>query len=61
MQEDTNLFWYRRPQHKVITVMTHTILHPQLDFIAITYIYDVPESVSNQTQEKKTYQDILFV
>ena len=31
MQIDTNWYWNQQPKHHVITVSTHTILHPQLE------------------------------
>ena len=36
MQINTNWYWNQQPKHHVILVPTHTILHPQLEFNAIT-------------------------
>ena len=61
MQEINNWFWDQHPQHLVITVQTHTILHPRIYVTTITDINDIPKCVCNSTQEKKPYQDILYV
>ena len=53
MQEITNWFLYQQLQQQVITVPTRTILHPQLDFIAIIDIHEINKSVFNRKQEKK--------
>ena len=54
MQVDTNGIWYQHPQHQLITVLKHTILHPGLDVTAITDMNDIPKSVCNRTQAKKS-------
>ena len=54
MQVDTNWYWNQHPQNHVITVPTHTILHPQLDGTAITDINDITKSICNNTQAKKS-------
>ena len=54
MQESTDWFWDQHPQQEVITGPTYITLHPLLDVIAITYIHDIPNSVCNRTQEKKS-------
>ena len=54
VQEITNWFWDQHPQQHVIIVPTCTILHQLLDVIAITNIHDIPKSVCNRTQAKKT-------
>ena len=59
MQVDTNWYWNQHPQQHSITVSTRTILHPRLEFNAVTDFHDIPKSVCNRTQAKKTYQDIL--
>ena len=61
MQVDTNWYWNQHPQHHLITVSTHTILHPRLEVNAVTYFHAIPTSVCNITQEKNPYQDILYV
>ena len=61
MQVDTNFHWNKHPQQHVTTVPTRTILHPQLEVNAITDFHDIPKSVCTRTQEKNTYQDILYV
>ena len=47
--------WYRNkhPQQHVITVPTHTILHPRLEVNAVTYFHAIPTGVCNRTQAKK--------
>ena len=42
----------KKPEQHVITVPTHTILHPQLEVNAVTNINAIPTSVCNRTQEK---------
>ena len=53
MQIDTNWYWNQQPKHHVITVPTRTILHPQLEFNAITDFHAIPTSISSRTQAKK--------
>ena len=53
MQIDTNLYWNQQLKHHVITVPTLTILHPQLEFDAITDFHAIPTSVCSITQAKK--------
>ena len=36
IQVDTNWYWNQQPKHHVITVPTHTIIHPQLEVNAVT-------------------------
>ena len=43
---------YQHSQQQVITVLTCTILHPLLDFTAITDIHDITKSVCSSTQAK---------
>ena len=54
MQLDTNWYWNQQPKHHVITVTTRKILHPQLEVNTIIYIHDIPKSVCNRTQAKKS-------
>ena len=54
IQEITNWFWDQHPQHQVITVLTCAIIHLRLDVTAITYFHDIPKSVCNRTQAKKS-------
>ena len=61
MQVNTNWYWYQHPQQYVSTVPTRTVLHPRLEVNAVTYFYDKPKSVCNRKQEKRSYQDILYV
>ena len=61
MQVYTNWYWDPHPQHHIITVPIRTILHPRIEFNLIIDIHDIPKSVYNRTQEKKPYQDILYV
>ena len=50
---DTNWYWNQHPQHHGITVITHTVLHPILEFNTVTYFHVIPKSVYNRTQAKK--------
>ena len=54
MQVDTTWYWNQYPQHHLITVPTLTIPHPQLEVNEVTYIHDIPKSVCNRTQAKKS-------
>ena len=53
-QVDTNWYWNQYPQHNVITVPTHTIIHPQLEVNAVTDFHVIPKSVCTRTQAKKS-------
>ena len=53
MQVDTNRYWNQHPKHHVITVPTHTILHPRLEVNAVTYAQTITKSVCIRTQAKK--------
>ena len=53
MQVNTNCYWYQNPQQHVITVPTHTILHPRIEVNAITDIPYIPKIVYKMTQAKK--------
>ena len=61
MQIDTNWYWNQQPKHHVITVPTRTILHPQLEFNAVTDFHAIPTSVCTRTQGKTPYQYSLYV
>ena len=61
MQVDTNCYWNQQPKQNVITVPTRTILHPQLEFNAVTCFHAITTSVCTRTQAKKIYQDRLYV
>ena len=54
MQVDTYWYWDPHPQQHVITVPTHTIIRPRLEVNSITYFHDMPKSVCNRTQVKKS-------
>ena len=54
VQVDTNLYWNQHPQQHVITVPTRTTLHIRLEVNAVTYFHDIPKSVCNRTQAKKS-------
>ena len=58
---DTNWCWKQHPQHHVITVTTRTILHPQIEVNAVTYSHTIPKRLCNRTQERKAYQDSLYI
>ena len=53
MQIDNTWYWNLQPKQHVITVPTRTILHPQLEFNAVTDFHAIPTSVRSRTQEKK--------
>ena len=53
MQIDTNWYWNQQLKHHVITVPTHTILHPQLEVNTITDFHAIPTSVCTRAKEKK--------
>ena len=54
MQVDTNWYWNKQPNHHVITVPTRTILHPELEVLAITDYKAIPAGICSRTQTKKT-------
>ena len=53
MQVGTNWYWNQQPKQHVSTVPTRTILHPQLEFNAVTDFHTIPTSVCTSTQAKK--------
>ena len=53
MKVYTNWYWGQHPQQHVIRVPTHTIIHPQLEFNAVTDFHAITTSVCTRTQEKK--------
>ena len=61
MQVDTNWYWNQHPQHYVITVTTHTILHPQLEVNAVTDFDAIPTSVCTTTQEKNNHTKTTYM
>ena len=52
MQVDTNWYWKQHPQHNVITVPTHTILHPLLESNSVTGFHAIPKIICTRTQAK---------
>ena len=54
MQVDTNWYWYQQPKHHVISVPTHTIIHPQLEGDAITDFHAITTSICSRKQAKKS-------
>ena len=54
MQVDTNWYWNQQSKHHVITVLTCTILHPQLEGDAITDFHLISTSRCSRTQAKKS-------
>ena len=54
MQVDTNWYCDQHPQQNVITVTTRTLLHPRLEVNAITDFHDIPKTVCNSKQAKKS-------
>ena len=62
MQVDTNWYWNQHPQHHVITVPTCTILHPHLEYNAVTDVHAITKSARNSKQGvKNPHQDSLYV
>ena len=61
MQVDTNWYWNQQPKHHVITVTTRTIIHPQLEVLAVTDFHTIPTSVCTRKNGKNPYQDSLYV
>ena len=61
IQIETNWYWNKQSKKNVITVPTRKILHPQLEVSAVTDFYKILTSVCIRTQEKKLYQDSLYV
>ena len=53
IQVDTNWYCNKHPQQHVITVPTHTILHPRIEVNSVTYFHAIPKIVCNRTQAKK--------
>ena len=54
MKIDINWYWNQQPTHHVITVPTHTILHPQLEVNSVTDFHAIPTTVCSRTQAKKS-------
>ena len=61
MQVDINWYWNQQPNNHVITVPTHTIIHPQLQGDVITDFHAIPTSICSRTQKKKPSQGSLYV
>ena len=61
MQVDTNRYWNQHPQHHVITVPTCKIIRPQLEVNAVTDLHTIPKLYITGHQQKKPYQDSLYV
>ena len=61
MQVDTNWYWNQQPKQYVITVPTHTILHPKLEVNSVTYFHAIPITICTSTQEKKSYRYSLYI
>ena len=53
MKIDTNWYWNQQPKYHFITVLTRTIIHPQLEVNAITDFHAIPTSVCSRTQAIK--------
>ena len=53
MQVETNCYLNQHPQQHVVTIPTHTILHPRLEVNAVTKFHAIPKSVCNRTRAKK--------
>ena len=61
MQVYTNWYWNQHPQHHVITVPTHTILHPGLEVNSVTYFTQYPKVYVPGHKQKDPYQDSLYI
>ena len=56
MQEDSNCYWKHQSLKHNIIVPTHTILNTRLDVFIIKYSQDIPKTVCNRIQPKKSIQ-----
>ena len=56
VQDSTNWYWEQQPLQQAIIVPTRTILHSRLDSVGITDIQDIPKSVRNSIQARKSIQ-----
>ena len=56
MQENTNWYWEKQSLQQNIMVPTRTILHPCIDVVRIKYVHDIPKTVCNRIQSKKSIQ-----
>ena len=56
MQENTNLYWEKKPLQHTIIVPTRTILHPRLDVIIIRYVQYIPNKFCIRNEAKKAIQ-----
>ena len=54
MQVDTNWYLNQQSKHHVITVLTRTIVHPQIEGDAITDFHAIPTGICSRTQAKKS-------
>ena len=54
MLVDTNWYWNQQPKQHFITVLTHTILHPQLEVNAVPDFHEIPTNVCTRTQTKQS-------
>ena len=54
MQVDTNWYWYQQPKNHVITMPTRTILHPQLEVLAVTDIHAITTTVCTREKTKES-------
>ena len=61
MQVYTNWYWNQNSQQHVITLPTHTILHPQLEGDAITDFHFISTSICSRTQAKNPSLGNLYV
>ena len=56
IQENTDWCWKQQSLQQNIIVPTRTILHQFLDVVRITDVQDIPETVCNRIQGKKSIQ-----
>ena len=57
----TNWYWNQKPKNHVITLLTRTILHLQLEVNSVIDFHGILTSVCTKTQAKNPYQDSLYV
>ena len=56
MEENSKWYWKEQSLQQNIIVSTCTILHPCLDVFIITDVQDIPKTVCNSIQERKSIQ-----
>ena len=54
MELATTWYWNQKPKQYVITVPTHTILHPQLEVNSVTEFHAIPTNVCTGKKAKNS-------